>query len=207
MVTRCPECGAESLIWDYCRGTIVCPQCGLVVDIIYEENNITANNDAIDNRLNKHRTILEIQHMIHRTRILRNKEKEIRRIEKILNRIKNRKYLSIDEEALREYLQGRRPHVKLYVDKRKITINPEIERILKTIVHKDPLLSSRTERAKIAIAMIILHLIKKGTVSHKEIAKLTNTSVTHVKRLELLVQRRMHIISNYLNGETSKTPI
>ena len=32
----CPYCGSRNLVWDYSKGTVVCADCGSVLDSIYE---------------------------------------------------------------------------------------------------------------------------------------------------------------------------
>ena len=33
---QCPYCGSRNIVWDYSKGTIICVECGSVLDSIYE---------------------------------------------------------------------------------------------------------------------------------------------------------------------------
>lgn len=200
---KCPECKDDNVLWDYKTGTIVCGNCGLVIDYIYElprqrydlgsihSLNIRMYNKA-RYRISEIQTIrskIKIHHkLIHRT-------KEYQRIIRKLKK----KSITIDEEAFKEYLEGKRGHVKLFRHKHlALTKNiPEkIEEIIKKVIDNDPILASRTERAKIALAYIILGLLVENNdnLDLRRIAKNTSLSITHVKRLLALIRRRQHIL-------------
>jgi len=44
---KCPNCGFDELIWDTKSGSVVCPNCGLVIDQIYEDSVVNVDEDII----------------------------------------------------------------------------------------------------------------------------------------------------------------
>ena len=184
----CPECGSTNIIWDYRTGYIVCSECGIVIDRIYVQ--YTGKN-IIESRGTNNHLISKAFDRKERKKEYNRKRAHLRRITKLLNEVKNKPYLTIDARAVEEYLMGERAHVKLFKYK---TWKPENDLLLKKIIDKvvntDPILASRTERAKWAIAKIILQLVINGKIDTKSIANETKLSITHIRRLINTVQRR-----------------
>ncbi len=185
----CPECHSTNIIWDHRNGYIVCTNCGLVLDRIYV--NQVDKNTIKDIKLSSKCLISNVYDERQKRERYRKRNNRLRRITKILNEIKARPYLILDTKAVNEYLLGKRPHVKLF---RYKTWTPNSDMVLKQVIEKvvnnDPILASRTERAKWAIARILIQLSVNKKVDVKSIASETKLSVTHVRRLVSMVQKR-----------------
>ncbi len=190
MKIECPYCGGF-LIWDYKSGDIICSSCGLVVDRIVdcrvkvydEEENINKNSRETTSSKKLSRA-----YIIYK---------------KILKRIKdNQRELEVDSQAFTEYAIGRRGHVRILVAKRTLKAleylkkDSEVQYILDNVVRKIPILNSRTDRARIAAALIIKTLIKKKKLDANEfkiISEATGISASHARRLYALITKRVQI--------------
>ncbi|AAY80049.1 TFIIB-type zinc ribbon-containing protein [Sulfolobus acidocaldarius] len=69
---ECPECKSREIVWDYKCGNLVCSNCGLVLDKIYDDHNY------IDNEI-----MIKIQSTFTNVTILTYKDK-IEKIDKII---------------------------------------------------------------------------------------------------------------------------
>jgi len=190
---RCPFCGSENLIWDFATGAIICASCGSVIDVIYEAeppyHRLSYKKASVaeavlyreKTRLSKQRLSLismrtamytKIARRIRKNRVVNERallamlSGSQRRVRLIEHRI---------DELLRQRLNGDLAYLKRYLD----------------IIDNDPVLSSRTFRGKVALAMMIHQLATRGSVDLKCIAKELEMSLTHLKRLEKLVLRRL----------------
>ncbi len=184
----CPECGSTNIIWDSRTGYIVCSECGIVIDRIYVQH---TDKKIIENKRTNNRLISKAFNRKERKKEYNRKKSRLRKITKLLNEVRNKPHLTVDTKAVEEYLMGERAHVKLFKYK---TWKPEDNLLLKKIIDKvintDPILASRTERAKWAIAKIFLQLVINGEVNARSIANETKLSITHIRRLINIVQRR-----------------
>ena len=63
-----------------------------------------------------------------------------------------------------------------------------VEKVL-DITRKYPRLSSRTERAKKALALITLNMLHTTNVSERELIKFVGLSYVHIKRLTLTLAK------------------
>lgn len=199
---RCPECKSDNILWDYKAGTVVCCNCGLVIDYIYEETKQKYGTDLILNFNTK--TYNKTKYRVSEIYIIKSRIKMYHKLVyrtkeyyKIARKLK-KKSIVLDEKAFREYLEGKRGHVRLFRHKH-ITlaenIPEKVREIIKKIIDNDPVLASRTERAKIALAYIILGLLENGgNLNLHKIAKTTSLSVTHVKRLLATLRQRPYVL-------------
>lgn len=185
----CPECHSTNTIWDYKNGYIVCANCGLVLDRIYIEH--IDKNIINDNKLSNRVLISNMFDERKKRHEYHKKSSRLKKIMKLLNEVKLRPYLTLDTEAVNEYLLGKRSHVKLF---RYKTWTPKSDLVLKQIIekviNKDPILASRTDRAKWAIARILVQLSIDKKIDMKRIANETKLSITHVRRLVSVVEKR-----------------
>ncbi len=188
---RCPECGSTSILWDYKNGSVICGNCGLVIDNIYDYTH--RSREQNDYYSYKPRLISDYQRITKRNRRYKNMYNRLKMLKPIISR-RLKRYLVIDEKALKEYLNGLRPHVKIFKYHKEIQIPIETKIIIEKIINKDPVLTSRTDRAKIALALIILDMLNNGKPDIRKIAKETFISVTHVRRLTKLIEERNHVI-------------
>ncbi len=185
----CPECHSTNIIWDHKNGYVVCTNCGLVLDRIYVEH--LDKTIIKDTKLNNKSLISNVFNKRKRRQEYRKRNNRLRKITKILNEIKTRPYLTLDTKAVNEYLLGKRSHVKLFKYKTWTPNNNLIlKRIIEKVINNDPILASRTERAKWAIAKILVQLSINEKVDIKSIANETKLSITHIRRLISVVQKR-----------------
>ncbi len=192
-MNKCPECGSTSILWDYKNGIIVCSNCGLVIDNVYDYT-VYYNQDQNNHGTRKIRLISEYQYIKMKSRRYRDIHNRLKILEPLISR-KLKRYLTIDEKALKEYLNGLRPHVKIFKYHKEIQASIEAKILIEKVINKDPVLTSRTDRAKIALALIILDILSNGKPDIYKIARKTSISVTHVRRLLKLLEERKHIIS------------
>ena len=109
---------------------------------------------------------------------------------KLLDSVKQSKRLKgravIDSSNFFDYINGRRGRVKIielrtpYLS--SLRKDKEVSAILK-LISKYPRLNSRTERAKIALAMLAISLVKGVGINFSEISRATGLSRIHVRRL------------------------
>ncbi len=184
----CPECGSTNIIWDYKNGVLVCAECGIVIDRIYVQYEKRKN---IEVRKNHNYLLSKAFDRKEQRKEYSRKRKRLRKMSRLLNEVKDKPHLAVDMKAVKEYLMGERAHVKLFKHKKWRPKNDLLlKKIIDNIVNNDPILASRTERAKWAIAKIFLQLVTNRKVDTRSIANETKLSITHVRRLINVVQNR-----------------
>ncbi|MCD6278370.1 MAG: hypothetical protein J7J11_01675 [Desulfurococcales archaeon] len=182
---RCPYCGSSNLVWDYQRGEVVCTTCATVIDKIYiaVKPRYNADTDSGYSHLYSNYSMPKLK-------------KETKNYLKILEDIggKKRKDMTIDTGAFWEYMRtGRR--VKLL--KRRVNMKYSSDttvQVAMDILKKYPKLTSRTDRAKLVIALLALALIKGVKLDTSLISKEVGLSKVHIKRLEKLIRREKAFI-------------
>jgi len=173
------SCGSKDLIWDYKNGFIVCTECGEVQEKIIIVQAHASNDQGIE-RKNEY------------WNFIRKKEKTYKKYMKIhkkLYRLKRK--LEIDEKAFLDSLSMHSQIKTLTSERTKIAIenamvDDKIRMIIEKVISKIPRLNSRTERGKIAAAMILAILWQNKRIDTKTIkvlSKKTGTSPCHVKRI------------------------
>lgn len=55
---RCPYCGSRNVVWDYSTGSIVCAECGSVLDSIYEYDAANFTHSGLSELLPTYSAIL-----------------------------------------------------------------------------------------------------------------------------------------------------
>ncbi len=186
----CPVCGAESLVWDYERGYIVCQSCGAVVEQLFEEHCFAkpmSTNSGSEAGIHSVRMGLEKKKRYLRERALKEKSSFLKRYEELSSRA--RKNVVVNVNAL---INGGRifVHVKERELHQLLSEDHELREVLEKVVESDPVLSSRTFRGKVALAMMIKNFRTKGTPCIDEVCKVTGISKTHARRLLALLRRR-----------------
>ncbi|MCD6428213.1 MAG: TFIIB-type zinc ribbon-containing protein [Desulfurococcales archaeon] len=180
---RCPYCGSSDLIWDYQRGEVVCTQCASVIDRIYVSTIQRSDNDAEVKQKN-----LRVGEPVPKLK------KATKDYLKILESIRDKSDVVIDVNAFWEYQKtGRR--VKLL--KKRLSpdlLNDCAVRVAMDILRKYPKLSARTDRAKIAIALLAISLVKGTRLNMASLTKKVGLSKVHIKRLEKLVLKERAFI-------------
>ncbi len=171
-------------MWDYQRGDIVCTKCGLVIDKILTTDTkvITQATNQQDIRRKERgiklsRYTIEYLKLLEKTKNMKGKVKvRINSLQDIENcRVRQVKvfYREFNEEKMKD---------------RNVT------KIMK-IMSKYPKLKSRTDRAKLAIALITLYLItKSNNIPYSTIQNDTGLSRVHIRRLIREIKRERTFI-------------
>lgn len=163
------------LVWDEIRGTVVCSECGTVVDSIYVTSAgfnhgselLRDRAPAVSGSLGK-LTNASVKYLA------------------ILKEIKHKPLLYIDPGSFDRYLVlGKR--VKVIRRKLSLPKNDVLDRVVK-LTSKYPKLCSRTDRAKYAIAVIAYTLVTAGSVDILKLSKDLGLSKTHIRRLLKVVK-------------------
>jgi len=190
---RCEECGSTALVWDYKGGCIVCSACGAVLD------SIVVSPSGVGEDASRAAPLRASER-----RWLREKARTYSAYKRLRARLGvGGCELFVDSKAFEEYLAGRRGRVYLLVSDsslkaRKIAEESrEVRELIEVLAKKFPRLYSRTERARVAIALILLHLRSRERLNAStlgEISKRTGVSESHVKRLySMLLKVRSEI--------------
>uniref|UniRef100_A0A7C5UV00 TFIIB-type domain-containing protein n=1 Tax=Ignisphaera aggregans TaxID=334771 RepID=A0A7C5UV00_9CREN len=195
----CIYCGSQNLIYDYIHGYIVCSDCGTINDNIFIEYFIAIEDDDIF-EFKGFPTVREG----FEKKIIRGK---LRQLAKINNELKiyesfakrTRKDIYVDWNALQKKLEGSKSsriykHIAEESIEKMINSDQIIKLIIENIIETDPVLSSRTLRGKVALAIILKHLILENDVDMNRIAKEASLSKIHIKRLLTLIKTRMKFI-------------
>ena len=183
---KCPNCGCKELMWDFQRGDVVCTNCGLVLDkILILSNNVSNQVKEVLNNNSKvqpkpvrlSKITIEYLKLLKKTKSMRGNVKvRIRSVE------------DLENSRLRQ--------VKIFYrefNKDKLRDN-RVVKIMK-IMDKYPRLKSRTDRAKLAIALIALHLITRANrLSYTSIQNDTGLSRVHIRRLIKEVKKEKNFI-------------
>lgn len=199
---ECVYCGSQNLVYDYLHGYIVCGDCGTVNDDIFMEHFIAAEYDEVFEfkGLPTVREGFEKKMIKNRLRHLTKISKDVRIYENFAKR--SRKDVYVDWAALQRKLQGDKSRIYKHVAedsiKEIIGADPLTKLIIEKIVDTDPVLSSRTLRGKVAIAIILKHTLLNSDVDINKIAKETSLSKMHIKRLLALIKTRMKFINKKL---------
>ncbi len=191
---KCPNCGSESIVWDYQRGYSVCTSCGLVIEALFEEFLWASDQDEYREYLRASRYMPTVREALalKRSKVvqreLKNKENFVSMYEKAISRA--RKNVLVDIDNLRNGKGRVFKHVKDQDLEKLVQQDSELLTILKHIVEKDPVLSSRTLRGKVALALMIRSMMKGQYPNISEIISITGISRTHARRLLTLLEKR-----------------
>jgi len=171
---RCPYCGSTNIIWDEERGEIVCMDCGSVIDRIY----VSRDDYRVDD--------FKPSSPKGSVRLSRTTKEFLKLLDKVKTSKKLKGKAVIDSAKFFDYVTGRRGKVKIIKLRtpylRNLEKDEDISIVLK-LIGKFPRLNSRTDRAKIALAMLTISLVKGGNISVSEISRVTGLSRMHVRRL------------------------
>lgn len=184
MTSECDYCGSQDVVWDFKNGFVVCSSCGSVLERIYSAPSVRLETARLSVR-ERYVNASELSDKLRRVKTFRSVRSKMKKPD-----------LALDNVAFAEYLAGKRGHVKLYVKKssaerlRKLTELPEVKEALRTI-EKYPLLASRTDRVKVASALIYLIAKKGGKLSSalRLASRLTGASEVHLKRVVKVLRR------------------
>ena len=122
----CPYCGSHNVVWDYSKGTIVCAECGSVLDSIYEYDATNFSHSSLSELLPSYSAILSRKKKINMSKesvYLKEKNFHIEYEEVIdtgkltESEKKNRTNMSIQEYNIEDFL----PNELVYIAFDKIS--------------------------------------------------------------------------------------
>jgi len=197
---KCPDCGCQEVVWCFTEGSIVCSNCGMVLDKIYDYSvprnyyNLESEKSSTSNELAKY---------------YENKVKRInqsyRNYEKLIRKYSNlRPGLKIKEEAILSAYNGQRVKmVKIIVNEKTEEIKKEVlsENRIYEIVLKEfakyPRIASRTDRVKLALAIIAYSEVSKGIrPSFTGIAKKFGISIVNLRKAYSIMKKYKDLYRN-----------
>ncbi|MEM0005475.1 MAG: TFIIB-type zinc ribbon-containing protein [Ignisphaera sp.] len=199
---ECIYCGSQNLLYDYMHGYIVCSNCGTINDDIFMEHYIPVK----DGEIFKFKGLPTVREGFER-KLAKNRLRQlakVRRDVKIYENFakKSRRGVYVDWDALQKRLQGDKSRIYKHVAedsiKRAVDMDRLVRIIIEEIIEQDPVLSSRTLRGKVALAIILKHMILDSNIDMSRIAKETSLSKMHIKRLLTLIRTRMEFINKKL---------
>ena len=177
------------IIWDYIRGEVICSSTGEVIDRIYDYGPVHERLETIEQRnlLLKNRPRVNF--------IERRYRKHLRTYIVAERMIKDKPWLHIDYDKLFE--TGKFIHTirskstdRALKNVRESGLEEKLKRIVDLMKEIDPAAVSRTERARLALAYILLNYIEKN--SPPDIGKTVSIfSISHTtyRRLERIARR------------------
>lgn len=193
----CPECGHNIIVWSYNTGYIVCGNCGLVVDKIYDYN-LTRKIKESPNNLSDY----EIKRFKHKIRKIISRychyEKFIKRTFKLKPglrfslKIAEQAYMGKQVKLVRTIISEKTEEIKHKVLKGNGTYKLILEEF-----KKYPRIASRTDRVKIALAVIVYNELKNGVKpSITSIAKEFGISIANLRKAYSDLRRYKEIYEN-----------
>lgn len=181
-------CSGE-IIWDYDRGEVICSSTGEVIDRIYDYGPIHERPETIEQRhlLLKNRPRINI--------VERRYRKHLRTYIIAERMIRDKPWLHVDYDRLFE--TGKFIHTirsrstdRALKNVKQNGLEKKLKKILDLIKEIDPVAISRTERAKLALAYILLNYIEKNTPPDiGETVSIFNISHTTYRRLDRIARR------------------
>ena len=179
------------LVWDYARGEIICTLTGEVVDRIIDYSRV--NKYYNENRHNIRR--VNIDAVKKHEKYLRTHRCYLRIYNKALNLVKNKPWLNVDFDKLFklgkfvETLESENTRRALE-NMRSLGLLNKLEQILNIVSEIDPTTTSRTKRARLALAyMLYKRVVLRQQVDPREVTELFKISSTTFKRLEKIFSR------------------
>jgi len=182
----CTYCHSTNVVWDYERGCIVCGDCGTVLDVIYYYNINTSQEDS--KQVKKLRNTHQVQGMSkHTSTYLK------------LTKVASRHGLIVDNEVFMKYISGSIPLVKVFkrpnVDVSKFMDREPIKLVL-DLMKNYPKLTSRTDRAKVALAKIALDIVMDKGLDVKKLSSELGISEVHIRRLYKTLIRECEFLND-----------
>ena len=187
---RCTYCGSIYLVWDHISGDIVCGECGVVQDRIYDTGISRFEDiDLVTTKRRKTHHKLKVGKIYKRYNTLL-----ARRFRKL------RKNVIIPEDAMNQILSGVKSKTKMFRHvsdseiEKLINRHPVLNKVI-DIIGKYPRLTSRTYRGKVAIAFLAMKNAYESPLSISTISKALNISRVQVRRLNKLLKSYPKLIS------------
>lgn len=203
----CTHCGSQEVIYDYSHGYLVCTSCGLVLGTIFleffEEKPLEIGYENNFNGLLSVRKGIEKRKANIRLKAYTKMSFEVLIYEKYAKKARKHVYVDFDAALKKELRVSSSSRVYHHKDEDKVLSlaekDPVVKLLLEHVVNKDPVLSSRTPRGKIALAIIIKKIINNNSIDIAELCKETSMSSIHMRRLLALVKKRLPYIKKYVS--------
>ncbi len=190
---RCPYCGSNDIVWDYVRGDVICASCGTVLERIYVTEQHT-NQELVQEPV-KTRTCKRYGNN-RRVTLTKYTSEYLKLIDKV-KRSKRLKNIVIDSEQLRRYVDGEGPPVKIFKrnpqNVQALLKDPKVKLVLEVML-RFPRLSSRTDRAKVALALMALMLLAGRRINAREVAEKSGISTMHARRLAKTLEENREFV-------------
>lgn len=161
-------------MWDFKRGQVVCVNCGTVLDTIYY---YSSNDNGVSDELR----FTKVRGSEYRPSLNQYTRTYIK-----LMQVASRHGLAIDNDVFMKYVSGRSPLVKVFKRPGRALHSGELNEELKIvldIMKNYPKLTSRTERAKLALAKLALSIVREKGPDIKRVSKELGISEVHARRL------------------------
>jgi len=178
-----------ALVWDYERGEIVCTLTGEVVDRIYDYSPVYEKQETIE------RIELNLRNRPRRNPIEKKYSRDYHIYMRARNRIKNKPWLSIDYDKLfktRRFIRTITSYstLKALDNIERLGLREKLEEILGVIEAIEPSALARTERARNALAYILLNIIEYSRPPDpRQTIEIFQISITTYRRLERVAKR------------------
>ncbi len=190
---RCPYCGSNDIVWDYVRGDVICASCGTVLERIYVTEQ-HANQELVQEPV---KTRIHKRYGNNRRVTLTKYTSEYLKLIDKVKRSKRLKNIVIDSEQLRRYVDGEGPPVKIFKrnpqNVQTLLKDPKVRLVLEVML-RFPRLSSRTDRAKVALALMALMLLAGRRINTREVAEKSGISAMHARRLAKALEENREFV-------------
>jgi transcription initiation factor TFIIIB Brf1 subunit/transcription initiation factor TFIIB len=203
----CPYCGSQEPVYDYIHGYIVCSSCGSILDTLFIEFIEDRSEDF--EIMKETGGVISVRRGIEKKKVkvlMRNYSRmrfEVFVYEKYAKKIKKDIVVDLDAALKREARVDLHTRVYHHKDEDKVlsilSKDPLVNKIFEHIVNSDPILSARTPRGKVALALIIRNIIENKPIDIMELSRLTSMSPVHIRRLAALVRKRMPYIKKRID--------
>ena len=171
----------------------MCANCGTVIEDLFPEQLIGVPPKVEEEEISRNvRSALRSRSAKHNLRKLLKYEEEVEIYESYAKRC--RRNVRVDVEALKARLSGGKARVFVHVydaNLKELVEKDSIVKSLLEIIENDPILSSRTFRGKVALALLLKELLINGEADTEEIAKVTGVSKVHMQRLVNILKIRI----------------
>lgn len=173
----------------------MCRGCGTIIDTIFIEQFIGITYESANELVKSVRNAIKFKKVQGYKMRLDEYKKEVSQYEDFGKRC--RKNVRVDLNAIKIVLNGGKARVyKHFSDDELMRILKEdgITKKILEILDEDAILSSRTFRSKVALALLIKNLLIHGEADLDEIAHKTKVSKIHMQRLANILKTRMKIL-------------
>jgi len=199
-VNECPYCKCNELVWCFTEGHVVCSNCGIVLDRIYDYTPLPKRSTVLENGSHNHSaTLYSYETKIKRiNHAYRNYEKLVKKYSRL------RPGLRVKDEAMMLAYKGYKVKmVKMIVNEKTEEIKKEMlssDKVFETILKeftKYPRVASRTDRVKLALATIIYTEINKGIrPSFTGVAKRFGISIVNLRKAYNVLKKYKDLYEN-----------